>query len=1573
MIQPDIDFRQIRAHRGSREHGFEELCCQVASLESRSQTAAYHRKGIGADAGVECFVTDNGKETGWQAKYFFEFGASQVSQLDESIKQALAKHPTMANYIVCLPFNLRDSRRGKSQSELERWKAWAAKWVATARKASRQLKIELWDSTALLERLTRTDPLYVGRARYWFDQTLLDSVWFKSRLDESIKGLGDRYTPETNVDLPVRRALLAFARDRSVEDEATELLKTLEEARYEATDSLGRLLKHPTHRKLVIKLDQSVGAVSGSISTSSFDPTAKLDTGEWARLAKLAVSAIYKCQHIMWNRKVPKNEEPHSASYAHHALQKLSDALHGILNATEEHRWQVVNEQRLLIYGEAGVGKSHLFGDAAAHCIKSQKPAILVLGGNFIDGEPWTQILQQLGLQTLDVQLFLGALDAAAQAANTRALILIDAINERNGLDVWPTRLASFLQTVAHFPRVAIAVSCRSTYLEFIVNASLTTKQLPRIEHVGFAGRAGEAARVYLDRRGIVRMAVPNLIPEFENPLFLKTCCDFLQKEGLSEFPRGLRGVTQIFEFYFSAVAKQIERRLQLDPRRRIVAQAIEALAEAGDDKDRGYIEYKTASDLLDAILPSHGSRERNLLTQLESEGMLAVEPLKSPDGILEQFVRFTFERYSDYRAASRLLDKNLDLANPLASFAAGTVLGAYLNENDAYRHMGAIEAIAVQLPERTKFELPDVVSAENYLAREAFKKSLLWRDQTCFRQRTVTLLEELSQADGQDYVLPALLAIASEPDNRYNAYYLHKKLASMTMPQRDRRWSIFVARNSNNEDSQVRTLITWTRFNANGDIAKQRAELAAIALNWLLSTSHREIRDTATKALAALLAKRLDLAARLVRLFAQIDDSYIRDRVLASAYGGALQGLTTDGLGALAAAVYDVIFADQDITPHILIRDHARGIIEFAKVRGVLPKRIVISRVRPPYHSSWPLENVPKRKIESYKQQYLRGVHTDQIVSSTVHDGDFARYVVDSAVRHWSNLPIGAAGKTEAVLYGEWESKVTRRRPAVRNALKELVAACEALREAEKSHPIRLISIHHLLEPEKQAKRKPIDRDTKDEEAQKRTLKARERELGKAERQLKAVLNTEEWEGYRDYARAHLQKGIYSAQYRYSWPEHYDSLKIRRWVCKRAHDLGWTSDLFATVEREFDKGGRMDHRIERIGKKYQWIALHEALGHLADNVAFILDSRDKLGRYEGPWQWYGRDIDPSLLKARTFSEAWKQWAATWWLPFDINLKETSPQARLLWLDGQDDIVNGPELLLVNNTKNSTQWFVLDEYVGWHQWGLRRGETTYDRVSSVDVKSLLVPMCERDSLIKALKGRTFGGSHDLPTLEIEQRGYLGEYCWHPLYHSEEGWAPPSEWSGIPVATMPTVTTYSAEKGGNDYSIEESFSAKLPSPGLVRGLKLYLSGAQDLSYEDDRGTLAFLDPSVQEPGPSAALVEKTAFLEFLKREKLAVVWIVTARKEVFGGKQHDGGWGGERKYSSIYWLTGDGFSREDHFERKDPSDEQLKKLLTEPPEEGIPSFFRKPKVKKVSAPPPKRPEPLRPHRARPQTS
>jgi hypothetical protein len=1527
MTRVDIDFHHIRPHRGTRDHGFEELCTQLAYLENRPASALYYRKGIGADAGLECFVRHaDESETGWQAKYFSTFDASQQQQLDESIEHALEKHPQLTRFIVCLPFNLRDARRGKKKTELQRWDDWVKKWEGIACTKKRKLVIERWDEAALVERLTRKDPRYEGRIAYWFDQAILTPQWFKDRFDQARAGLGERYTPETNVELPIRRTLLSFCRDPSVFDEIETWAQKIEEARHQAIDDIERIKRPDVLGDALVSLESASTALLRLLNAVSPDPSFLLPIEQLKARARDTLKAVSACEAVIWHiHSEKKNETGHSRDGGYH-VRKFDHALSDFVDEMENERWAVANSRQLLVYGDAGVGKSHLFGDAAEHQVSRERPALLILGGTLREAEPWSQIIEHVGLHGISSDTLLGALDAAGQAAGVRTAIFVDAINERHGIDLWSTRLAPFLKTIARFPHVAVALSCRSTYLPYIIEAKAGLKDLLRIEHVGFAGNAS-AARYYLDKRGIVRMAAPNLLPEFNNPLFLKTCCDFLIRTGQREFPRGLRGVTSIFEFYSQAVAQTIEQRMKLDFRQKIVMRALSELAAAFDEGERGYVEREEAHRLLENIRPSDGLYERSLLSQLENEGVVAIEPVDDDVGAITEMVRFSFERYSDHRIAHRLLEQHFKPDEPQKSFVPGAPLRAYIEHDDAYERAGVIEALATQLPERCGQELQDLLGSgtrRNHLLSNAIVQSALWRNQEHFSSRTLELLEEASRFSGRDEARNTLIAIATEPDNQFNADYLHDRLMRLSMPDRDQAWSSYLMREQDDEDSNVETLIAWIAANGGEPIDERRAELAAITLSWVFTVSNRSMRDRATKALSELLSLRLQIAARLIMRFAEVNDPYVLERVLAAAYGGALQGLSRNGLGALAEAAYHCVFAPDPPLVHILIRDYARGIVELAAQHDLLPAGVSIEKARPPYGSPWPLEEVSKSLIETYKQNYGRGEFSDEIVSSAVNDGDFARYVIDSNVTSWSRLPISLTGLTSEAVFDLWMVKATALHPEVVGAVEEITTIFATMSE-----------VYERLGAKAQSIKFPfVDDDNEDQEdadGLHPEARAIEEALASAEERLRAIVGEELWQDYQLKGKPHLYGDIRWRPYNRLRPPPFDTGHARRWVCKRAHDLGWTPERFGEFERNMrSSSGRMEHRIERIGKKYQWLALYELLASLADSQMFIGRYGSKPSWYEGPWEISARNIDPSLLVARTHDDGWRSWHRTWWMPIEIKLKPINTAARLRWLHGPDDFLKDHTLINVDDPKTGRRWTVLHEVVAWRDWAMRNGDRQLERTTWFRLQCVLVKAQERAALIRALTSRMVTDDDDIPKIEMPWRAFIGEYPWHPVFRAIDGWDEPRY--RLPGTTQPAVTSYQAERGGYDYSIEESLDVDLPSPALVRGLGLRLSNGRTLSYSDATGVVQFFDPSVNEEGPGAALVDHDAFLAFLKREGLEAVWIIGGMKSVHGGRKHREGWGGDRLFSSVFWETDEGFQRRDRFEERKPSREQLERLF-----------------------------------------
>ena len=1509
MPSPTIDFRTIRPHHGSQHSGFEEAVCQLAALET-APGLPFSRKGAGADGGLECYrVEADGSETGWQAKYFFEFGNNQASQLTKSLNQAIAKHPKLSCFIVSLPFNLSDGRVGNRISERDRWNS----WVQARAKAilPRSVAIELWDETQLIERLSRSEPRYTGRRHYWFDLLHFTPDWYQTRFEITRQALGARYTPELNIELPIRCGLLAIARDPSFIEGLSRFADDIDEARHRATDDIARLLTGAPAAAAAADLDVQLRTMSRLIRTASIGPADLMPFNSWVQVLDEASKTLGTCSAAIWELRTQHDGDREKVRRAEFYVEQLYEVIEKVSEGIKRPVSQLANERRLLVTGEAGMGKSHLLADVADHHIGLGFPAVLVLGGSFVDGEPWRQVADQLGLTNTAPDVLLGTLDAAGEAAGTRALVMIDAINERGGIALWANRLAAFLATADRFPHVAVILSCRTTFLPYIVR-EIDEKALPRLAHPGFAGKAAEAAQRYLDARGIVRMAAPNLSPEFENPLFLRTCCDALERRGEQELPRGLAGVSGVFDFYFGAVADAITARMGLYARLRIVETALKRLTQAMVEARSGYLPIAQVNALLEELHPSLNQTEQSLFFQLENEGVLTVEPVIEGSTMLE-LVRFTFERLSDHRIAHALLDAAITDSDPASVFAPGGALRENVVGPNAYRFAGIAEAFAVQLPERFGVELLDLIDDDTaiYNLLPGFKTSLLWRRQGAFRERTLELLDKYAEYLEGDPWLDTLIAIATEPSNRFNADYLDRWLRPMSMPERDELWSVRATYLAVNEGNSIDTLIQWVLANGLNPIEPERARLAALTLTWLTSLSHRVVRDMATKALAVLLVNRRELGAHLIGRFAGLNDAYVVDRVLAAAYGGATRSSSNDGLRALAEATYSAVFAIDPVPAHALIRDHARGVIELAAYRGVLPVSVSLDRVRPPYPSGSPLETISDEVLAGFVQNYSGSFLRDDIMSSAFEDGDFARYEIDPLAHRFLKLPRDEVGRSDKARYNEWHLRTVAGRYNREAALERLIDVSG-----------RLIAMPHdfsrWLDDVKDA---PNDDGKPTREDVEAASKA-------AESDFRSLLGDAEQQDYEIYAEGWVKEGMWDAEASPRHPE-FSGQTARRWIAWRAHDLGWTPDRFAQFERRLPNRERNEHSIERIGKKYQWIAYHELTGQLSDCVAVDSGLRGQPQSYCGPWQVDTREMDPTLLVARTKEQDTSRQPTTWWSPHAPRWREDPPKARLAWMrDESRDIPDVLEQLDVTDP-DGRRWLVLDMGATRNQSVIDNGESMFLRMTWHKVHSLLVARNDADRLARLMMRSERDRDHP-PEIDLPWRAYLGEYPWHPSYDQLHG-----DWElGRPkIEVFGTIAHRYVERSGHNYSIEKSFNLSIPGPRLVRGLNLRLADGRSLAFCDAQGNIQFKDPSAEAAGHSAALVDRAALAESLERDGLELIWTFLGEKSAHGGRPHQSGWGGQLDYWGIYRFNGSAISGQLQFERKDPNSQQLAEFLS----------------------------------------
>ena len=651
----NLDFSNIRTHNGSQAGGFEELVCQLAHLRKPEDALRFVRKeGAGGDAGVECYwVLADQSEECWQAKYFIGgMTPSRWNQLDDSFTTALNRHPKLKKYVICLPIDKTDSRKigrgGKQVTSVEdEWQSHVAKWKEKAKSQDRSVEFEFWGKHEITSFLTVDDPLYSGKALYWLDAAVLTTSKFEKVVNRARDALGDRYEVEFHVDLPIAGILDGLCLNEQWRKDLGERLGGLKESK----DSLFRKQRNQQldwlNGEKAEELRKLYSEVYRIVSEGLNQPAVPFDVQGVQGLLE-GISGFHgSIREALGNSTSQKEQD---WDYTLRNFFNATDEFNEFLDTT---RVKAAEVKAALVYGEAGIGKSHLLCDVSLNRIKNNQPTVFLLGSQYQGGNPIELIQDAVDLKRHGMEQVLGAIDAAGEASGSRALIVIDALNEGAHREDWHSYISSFLTDVAEYKNIAVLLSCRSTYLRYILpdDSVLHADRLVRIEHPGFRGHEHRAAERYLSQQGISKPSSPMLAPEFTNPLFLKTCCKALKASQKTAFPKGFNGITRLFEFYVQSIEETVAKQKPYSPHEGIVEGALLDFASKLFPGHLTGMSMRKARDLINTH-DTYLNKGDALFDILLHEGVLAEEISYQGNERGKPIVRFTYERFSDHFVA---------------------------------------------------------------------------------------------------------------------------------------------------------------------------------------------------------------------------------------------------------------------------------------------------------------------------------------------------------------------------------------------------------------------------------------------------------------------------------------------------------------------------------------------------------------------------------------------------------------------------------------------------------------------------------------------------------------------------------------------------------------------------------------------------------------------------------------------------------------------------------------------------------------------------------------------------------
>lgn len=1498
-----LDFSSINAFEKGQRESFERLVCLLAEREQFEKTSEFHHnEGSGGDGGVDAIrlLTDGGK-IGYQAKFFLSLQNHHWRQMDNSVMRALKVHPELQKYIIALPCNLTSNRgeNNRGKSEREKWDEKVQAWKNLAKEKSLNIEFELWSASTLENKLLREENKSIKE--HWFGGDLLDDDWFKQHLEATIQVLDDRFNPDDHVEVSIETLFDAIERGPGISSKLKDVFDKLKDSKIPNIEFTDKELA-PDVETLSIANEtwQELVEFKHSFTCNFFKPW-DIDSimNVLNRLRDAVIKLEKRYRLIVIDEKISKNDQK-EIKKIRQKLINFTILCRSMREIFESQNFRAEASQCALIHGPAGAGKSHVLAQTAKQRTDRGLPTVLFLGQDFSDAPLWEQIGKILGLDSRTAEDVLGALNAAGERKKNRTVLLFDAINEGVGFQYWKQNLPRIVHAIKNYPHLAAVFSCREEYVPYAIPKNLLEK-LPQFGIIGFSTSEEfeQAAKRYLDIKGIARPNTPWLSPEFRNPLFLKTVSESLQAKGETEFPRGLQGISKIMALYLDALSERTGVNFtDRDAIINSIKECIQLVADNMASEGRDFIELKDATNFAEKCFegrrPPQGKTwlqvliEVNLFRrdiQLYHDG---TDDLNPPP----ELVRFTFQRFQDYLMAKSLVAK-IKKTEVTKTFNKDGPLNFLFydgepNQSICYEYAGLVGALSTIFPEEFGIEfaksLPDWKRQweENHLLQEGFAESFKWRSADAFLEDARELFSLLD--DYQVDQVGLLLEVSMTTNHPFNALYLHSRLAQLDMPKRDSEWTNRINWAYREENNQVDRIISWALSLISHErqyTDTKHLELASVILTWFLSSSYRTLRDRATKALTTAFLIDPSIFDFVLEKMHNCNDPYVIERLYAAAFGACCIDPTPERLKVYSSAVFAKVFKSGQPPVALLTRDYALGIIEIAESEDALSGDVFLKDCYHPFKSDAPVFGLTTQEVESIAKE--RG--GNEIFSSASSEwGDFGKYSIPGRIENFLVTPLNQPKPI---------SKEELKRIFVKEVISphdERVAILEEYEKVKSSYVPSIIFISSTENTTEQT----VDRKKAENEAlkHKETLDdIRNRLENKLNKKEKERLSTEYFRDSGDN-------------------ENFDKIDVqqcRLWITKRAYELGWNSELFP---RDGDSvfGFRQQDDFERIGKKYQRIALDEIQARLADNYWTLEDhwfGEPCVYRYSH--DNFNRNLEPTILPTNEGYAKSDYQRKGWIIEPIIKLPEVAETDLKRW-PFEEDPAHSIEDKLERIDENDKRWLILYEHnaEGQQYQEPHLGEHGMRYQEFRSLYCVFLRRGKTSEMTKFLKTKSKLDVFSFKPREFTDGPYFREAHWRDTWHSEKFYEHLQESPDGCDFANPTAHYYWEKH--LDKTLPEGFSNYMPQKWFADELAL---SRQDFNTWVNQNGEELIQTYIRSRGiiehQTAVVIDKDTLFAYSKKFDVEPIWLMIAERNVWpAGSNTHACW---RRSEAVIWHDG----------------------------------------------------------------
>lgn len=1017
---PSLDWTKFDSLPGNKDQNFEDLCRALVRLRFGGKG---HFAALKNQPGVEFHLKlsipcstlgDPPRWYGWQCKFHSRTGSNNltaVSQqnIEDSLRKTEQHLPELTDWVLWTPYTL-------SKKDQE--------WFNGLQT---NLELHLWTEKEIETYLS--GPGLILRSTY-FGELIATPEDLKQQHREAIQPIKDRWFQPVHQPVEAERTIRRMLGEPGYWNPLTAVGKRLEKAVDVISSNPERI-----ESELAKTVTQFVATCSAFADTLlNFHSV-------------LADGDIDFIQQNLRERKTLIDAQTRATirqlralnlSIALDATNALDDMYiaQEMLNEVEKD----LGEGLVALLADSGAGKTQIAAQLTS--AQEDRPAgVLLLGRHLHKGQTLNDLARNFSLNgnpMTSMENLLATIDAAGKRARCRLPVMIDGLNEAENPKDWKDSLATLRETVKRYPNILVVCTLRTGehrrggdrrrhQSQTDSRESFAVMALPDdiriIPMDGFGGDANDAIERYFKHFKIDPGDAEIPVEFLQHPLTLRIFCEVMNPSRESEvkidyFPASL---SSLFEKYIENACERISQmpNLSYSYTTEKVRQAIYKLGlemwQAGR-REIGEEDFRKATSDTDRNWDS------SIVNLFAQEGIIFRNPGNEPH---EYVITPTYDALGGFIIASALLSKYAT-DKTFKWLCDRNTIQSFRGENSHELADDIFRSLVALFPDRMYGTQLWKVAPEPL--RDVALRDAPILDAEHLDRDTLTAIRKLiSNNPREERDLFSRLQKTRSADNHpLNANFLDSVLRPMSIAERDLSWTEWIRC----PFTVVGQDLDWIerlknvrpeRFNDLLEIELQWKEnlydrnpsdqLRAKWIMWYLTSTDRELRDAATRALYWFGRGDPKILFEYTIGSLEINDPYVPERMLAASYGVAmalhtvLQETTfnTTTLLNYARDLYNSLFAEEAefSTTHSLIREYAIRTIELAALHN--PNAFTdteIKRSNPPFADGglrdWGESEDSRERVQGVASPFRM---------------DFENYTIGSLVPNRHNYDYGHEG----------------------------------------------------------------------------------------------------------------------------------------------------------------------------------------------------------------------------------------------------------------------------------------------------------------------------------------------------------------------------------------------------------------------------------------------------------------------------------------------------------------------------------------------------------------------------------